>query len=192
MNRLKKLIEERKALLASCDAIANSEEDITDEQRKTLDEAEIRMEAIDAEIEKLQKLATRQAEQEAIENRAAKPTSPRFSEPQGDRSAQEQRDIEKFSLGRLVQCLARKAPLDGIEAEMAQEGEREQRACGISGSGGVMISAKAFTAEKRDMTATGGTNLNQGGMTIALDKMPLIDSLFARLALSRAGATLMT
>lgn len=106
-------------------------------------------------------------------------------------SQKERRDIETFSLSRFVLQAAR-GHFDGIEAEMVQEGEKVARDRGVS-SRGLMLPPEAITVnrERRDMTATGGTDLNEGGLTIATDKMPLIEALFHRQVLNQAGITVL-
>ena len=110
-------------------------------------------------------------------------------------SQQEERDVEKFNFAKLLNHLHRSAKggltsLDGIEAEMAAEGEREARASGIQ-AGGIVLPRMLVRRENRDMTATGttSTSLDQGGMTIATEKRGLLDDFFNSSIMSSLGST---
>jgi HK97 family phage major capsid protein len=118
-------------------------------------------------------------------------------------STSEQRDLGRFDLAKLVNHLHRNAKgarteaLDGIEAEMIAEGEREARAAGIQ-TGGIMlprmlVRRAASGVEFRDMTATGQTSTagDQGGMTIATEKRGLLDDFYNASVLRQAGATVL-
>lgn len=104
----------------------------------------------------------------------------------------EDRDASGFSIGRLVRSQFDGKTLDGVEREICDEGAEEARSAGLSGNGYV-IGSRAFQTAKeyRDMTVTGGTGGNQGGMTVATQKNPLLGSLFNSLFIARAGATVL-
>jgi HK97 family phage major capsid protein len=80
--------------------------------------------------------------------------------------------------------------LDGIEAEIAAEGEKEAREAGISNSGALML-PRAFV--RAGMTATGTTSTagDQGGMTVATAKGALLDDFFNASVLRDLGATVL-
>ncbi len=89
--------------------------------------------------------------------------------------------------------------LDGVEAELISEGEKEARDAGIDHAG-IMLPRLLVrrggvrpNAEQRDMTATGttSTSLDQGGMTIATEKKGLLDDFFAASVMRTAGATVL-
>lgn len=114
-------------------------------------------------------------------------------------SAGEKRDMARFDIGRMLRSMhatAKGAPskLDGIEAEIVAEGEREARDAGIE-SGGLFL-PRSFVrrqAERRDMTATGQTSVagDQGGMTIQTDTAGLLDDFFNASVIRQAGATVL-
>jgi len=203
MKTLKELIEERKALLDKIDAILDKPEsrsedgeetgELSEEQRKQLDGLKSELTNLDVEIKDTEERAEQREQQRRLEARAAEP---RYTGVQGQFSRQERKDIERFSLARTVRLLAEgrgMEALDGVEGEMAQEGQMEAQASGIQTRGrSVMISAKALSnPEYRDMTATGGSDGDQGGMTIATQKMGLLDSLMNALVIRNLGATFM-
>lgn len=100
----------------------------------------------------------------------------------------EKRELASFNLSKFIRE-ASNGRLEGLEREIAEDGEREARESGIS-TRGFMLPMKAFL--KRDMTATGGSGLDQGGMTIATDKKNLLEELFNKQVTVQAGATLLT
>lgn len=106
----------------------------------------------------------------------------------------EKRDVERFSLSRLIALRAASQPLDGAEAEFVAHGAREAREAGVSPQGLMIPSVVLRNTERRDLTATGttSTTLDQGGMTIATEKGTLQEALFERLVLAQAGATVLT
>lgn len=108
----------------------------------------------------------------------------------------EKRDVARFDFSKLLNHMHRSArgvsmqALDGVEAEMLQEGEREARASEIS-TGGIVLPRILVRSEKRDMTATGTTSVtgDQGGMTVATNKAGLLDDFFNASVIRSAGAT---
>lgn len=121
-----------------------------------------------------------------------------------DLTTSEERTLDRFDLAKVVNHLHRAArggnsgQLDGAEAEMIQEGEKEAREAGVR-HGGIMLPRALVRRhdlrgrERRDMTATGttSTTLDQGGMTIATQKMGLLDDFFNASIIRQAGATVL-
>jgi HK97 family phage major capsid protein len=113
-------------------------------------------------------------------------------------STNEVRDINRFDLSAVLGHLHRQArgasgkALEGVEAEMIAEGEREARNAGIE-SGGIFLPRMLVRREARDMTASGSTSVagDQGGMTIATEKRGLLDDFFSASVLRQAGATVL-
>lgn len=113
-------------------------------------------------------------------------------------STHEERDIAKFSLGRALRASAgiNSERMDGIEAELIQEGAREAREAGIGSFKGIML-PRIFTRrqdrrrEARDMTATGQTSVagDQGGITIATTPTGLLDDFYNDDILESLGIT---
>lgn len=177
MNRLKEMNERRGVALKEANTLLDKaraeKRDLSKDELAALEGAQSKIDAIDANI---------QAEIRQAALASAAPVA---------LSDKETREVNSFDWGRFLRGAAINR-IDGVEAEMAQEGEREARAAGISGNGFVLPRLLVRRGvETRDMTATGGTSLNQGGMTIATDKAGILDSFFDRLVVRQAGATVL-
>lgn len=109
--------------------------------------------------------------------------------PASDLSRGDQRDMSQFDLGKVVRSLVEERGLDGIEHEIISEGRREAKECGIGVTRGVTL--PGFFV-KRDMTATGGTGGDQGGMTVATQKAGLLDDFYNASIMRQLGATVLT
>lgn len=109
--------------------------------------------------------------------------------PAADLSRSEQKDLDKFDLSKALRSRLGSGKLDGVERELIDEGIKEARTAGIPQEGGIML--PSFYV-KRDMTATGGSGGDQGGMTIATQKAGLLDDFFNSSVISNLGATVMT
>jgi HK97 family phage major capsid protein len=177
--RIKQLTETRGAKLKEARSIVEAAQ--KEERELSADEL-TKLDGLYSEAESTARTIQAEARQLAEEGRKL------------DLNFTEQREIEqKFSLARMLGALSEGRPLDGMEAEMAAEGQKEARESGISSKGIIVpqwaIRLATRRSEQRDLTATGGTSLNQGGMTIETDKAGLLDDLFNRSVLGRAGAT---
>lgn len=198
----KKLLDEEQYILDNPEETRGEGDDavtnLSKEQRSRLDTLKSDLTQLDDLIASAERRADARKQQIELERRSQQPERPRIvPDMRSGFSDGEHRDMNGFSLGRVVQLLSEGRSLeqlDGIEGEMAIEGRKEAIESGIEVRGrSVMISGNALmSAERRDMTATGGTNLNQGGNTIATGKMPLLDSLMNRLVFSELGATVLT
>lgn len=211
------------ALGASLEDLANCRSELLDQERSILDnpegkegegesvrtflteEQETRLKLLDADLRRIdgmikteERRITREDEQRALESRITQRSqvvTPRYSPPQAPLSAGQQRDIGRFSIGRLLRCMVEDKPIDGIEGEMAQEGDNECRELGLNRRGkSIMVSALAFggAGDQRSLTATGGTGGDQGGMTIATQKASLLEALFPQSVFGQLGATILT
>lgn len=104
-----------------------------------------------------------------------------------DLSRDEKRTIERFDLGRVLRALAQgsgSTPLDGVEAEMIQEGLKEARDARISSNGIILPSLIC----RRALSATGGTTDQYGGELVATEKRGLLGDFYNSSVLERAGA----
>jgi HK97 family phage major capsid protein len=180
MNRIKQLNEQRGAKLKEAAALSTD---------KAEDRAKIT--ALHTEIEGIDQAIMLEARQLELAGQRA----PSLSEG-------EKRDLAGFDYGKLLNHLHRSAkgtayaPLDGLEAEIVQEGEKEARAAGISTAGinlpRLLVRRHAGAQiERRDMTATGGSSGDQGGNTIATNKAGLLDVFYLRSVLQNSGATVL-
>lgn len=185
MKRLKELLEKRGAKAKEArtlsDTVINAGRAFTAEERSKIETIQKEVEDIDATIA----IESRQA---AIESQRA----PKLTDG-------EQRDMARFDIGRMLRSMhasakGAKSSLDGIEAEMVQEGEREARSAGIESAG--LFLPRSFVRrcqERRDLTATGKTSVDgdQGGMIIATEKAGLLDDFFNASVMRSAGATVL-
>lgn len=201
------LTEARAALITEQDGILDapaetrgegdaSEQVLSKEQRDRNDAIEIELKALDKKIETEERRLDRKNEQTRLESRNKTLRTPRVGVPDVNTgfSQSEKRDLAGFRLATLIQDLSEGRSLDGIEAEMAQDGRSEAVASGIEVRGrSVMVSGKALqSAEQRDLTATGGTGGNQGGMTVPTNKLGLLDSLMHGNPIAQLGGTVLT
>lgn len=112
-------------------------------------------------------------------------------------SQSEQRDVAKFSLGRIVRHLDRSfrggvvGALDGIEAEMIQEGEKEARQSGLNVSG-IALPSMLLKEQRANLSVTGGTTDQYGGALVATEKRGLLGDFYNSSVLEQAGALVFT
>lgn len=106
----------------------------------------------------------------------------------------EQRDIAKFDLGKVVRHLDRcfrgqPSMLDGAEAEMVQEGEKEARGLNVSG---LALPSLLLKEQRATLSVTGGTTDQYGGALVATTKAPVIGDFYKSSVLEQAGAMVFT
>jgi HK97 family phage major capsid protein len=107
-------------------------------------------------------------------------------------SPREQRDLSGFSIVRGLGAIMQGRQLEGLEGEMHQEAIREAQRSGVNLEGNFHIPSVVLNHGRRDMTATGGTDGDQGGTMIATNLGSFIDLLYARLVLRDLGAQVLT
>ena len=162
--------------------------DFTEEMSNKWDELSNRAEDLNKSIE-------REAFIEAEEVRKANEEAKRKSNEDARRSVSKKTEEEKVSTefrltgknGAITQLVER-GRLEGVAAEMHQEGVHEARQAGLSPSGNITIPKMMVRTpgQKRDMTA--GTT-TQGGFTIQTEVGDLIPFLDPTLVTERLGAT---
>jgi len=110
----------------------------------------------------------------------------------------DRRDLSKYSLLRAMR-MHMAGKLDGIEAEMHQEGVNELRNLDIEPVGLVvprllMHGERGYIpkAERRAITATGGSAGSEGGVMIPTEVTPLITTLLDKMVLAGLGTTFWT
>lgn len=106
----------------------------------------------------------------------------------------EERDVARLDIGKILRHMNRGGQggaLDGIEAEMIQQGESEARAAGLTVSG---IALPEFVArrENRDLSVTGGTTTQYGGELVATEKQGLLGDFYSASVLAANGAMVLT
>lgn len=168
--------------------------EFTQEQRDRLAALESELDQLDAKIDQKQVEVDRRNKQAALEKRAKSTDFRNVPDLKTGFSEKEHRDLDNFSLSRFIQLLSEGRSLDGIEGEMAIDGAAEAKASGIEvRARAFMVSGKALqSAERRDLSATGGTGGDKGGMTVETDKAGLLDSLFHGNPIAQAGGTVLT
>lgn len=110
----------------------------------------------------------------------------------GTPSRSEQRDLGQFSLVRGLRSLMEGRGLSGIELEMHQEAQREGQQAGIALRGQLSLPTVLLNHGRRDMTATGGSNGDQGGTTVATNLGSFIELLYAKMVIRGLGAQFLT
>lgn len=109
--------------------------------------------------------------------------------PYNDLSKGQKRDIGTFDFGKALRSCIGQVKLDGIEKEVIDEGFKEAKRSNIEQTEGIML--PGFFV-KRDLTATGGTGGDQGGMTIETQKAGVLDDFYNASIMRQLGATVMT
>lgn len=181
---LKTLNEQRGAKLKQGQELT---ETVTKEDRGFSDDERNKIRGINDEVEKIDQ----DIEQElrTIANLAKKGP---------DLSKQEERDLARFNLGKVVRHLDRAykgqpSQLDGIEAEMIQQGETEARTAGINASGLVLPELILRNRENRaTLSVTGGTTNQYGGELVATEKNGILGDFYNSSVLEQKGAMVLT
>ncbi len=178
MNRIKELNETRGAKLKEAATVI---ELATTEKRELTNEEAQKVNGLHDEAERIANSIATEAR-----NLAA------LSQNVPTLSRQEQKDVDKFSLGKVLRAMTEGKTLDGIEREIIEEGRNEARAAQIN-AGGIFLPRFAIRKENRDMSATVTTSVtgDQGGMTIATEKRGLADDFYNGSIARALGATVL-
>ena len=157
------------------DKVTEEKRDISEEEQKRLDEIIVSKRS----LEGFDKIFIQK--EENMRSQASK--NPGKKSP----AEKETEEIRKFSFMRIIQSKIQERNLDGLEAEMHQEADKEFRESNIGSSlQGVGIPSIVF----RSMTATGETSTagDQGGNWIPTEKQGLMLALRPRLVMAQLGA----
>ena len=183
--KLKLLQETRGGLVKQAREILDAAS--TDKRGLTVDEQN-KLAGIEGEINGLDVTIEAEIRQIAREANAA----PNFS-------AQEQREISKFSLGKVIREIDRsfrgqQSRIDGIEAEMIQEGEKEARSAGLNVTGITLPSMllKSGKENRATLSVTGGTSDQYGGVLVATGKAGILGDFYDQGVLEASGALVLT
>ena len=186
MKNSQKLKEEKRSLFDASQKIVEEVEkreskEFTEDEQKTFDANEARMDALDAEI----------ARAEKFERRLAETAGAAHTREQNNKEAREA--AEGFNLLKAIRSQLPNQQLDGKELEMHQEAIKEARALGQDIQG-VGIPAIILQGEKRDLTATGVTSVagDQGGVLVPTLIGGFIEPLKAKMVLAKLGAQYLT
>ena len=189
---LKQVIEERAAKL---DRIAALSEITKAENRNWTAEEKAEFDKLESEVRALN------ATKETLEaqERAALYTAARAAGApvQGQFSQGEERDLDKYSLRSVFLAKLENRALDGIEREMHEEGLKERMASGANVESGFIIPDSvlgrlASKHLKRNVSATGGSNGDQGGVMVPKDVNDYVAVLRERSLMLQLGARYLT
>jgi len=107
----------------------------------------------------------------------------------------EARDLSRFDYAKVLRSLVLGGGLDGLERELAQEGERELRSAGLPTGGGVMLPRLLVRARPRrriEPRARVAGEAAKGGALVRDEwEVGLLDDFFDASVLVRAGATVL-
>lgn len=173
---LKTLNEQRGAKLKEAQSIT---EKAGAEKRGFSDDERNKLRGLNDEIEKLNEDITE--ETRSIAN---------LSHQAPNLTKQERQDVARFDIRKLLNHMNRGgqgAPIDGIEAEMIQEGEREARTAGLTVTG-IALPEMLTVREARDLSVTGGTTQQYGGELVATTKQGLLGDFYNASVLASNGA----
>lgn len=180
---MKQLKEKREALAAlRAELLTLSKaEALTDEQIT-------RMGEINGEVDKLAgEISTLEAAQRSL---AAVPVV----HTTGTGEAREQDKLSKrFSMIKTMTELSSRSAVSGLEKELADEAREQNMRAGLTASTtGVtlpawLINRRAAKPEKRDITATGGSSITEGGGNVATNVGGILNALESYMILSQLG-----
>jgi HK97 family phage major capsid protein len=180
---MKQLKEKREALAAlRGELLTLSKADaLTDEQIT-------RMGEINGEVDKLAgEIATLEATQRSL---AALPVV----HTTGTGEAREQDKLSKrFSMIKTMTELSSRSAVSGLEKELADEAREQNMRAGLTASTtGVtlpawLINRRAAKSEKRDITASGGSSVTEGGGNVATNVGGILNALESYMILSQLG-----
>lgn len=205
--KLKELIEQRKALLTKIDAILDKADldkrDMNPDEEKSVVDLRSEVKGLDTKIEQTKsRIAEREAQDELERNNlSTEPVVRSLADPSIQEEGLSQKEIkalQKYSFVRAFNQLLEGEKLTGLEKEMNEEGAKELRDSKVERANGNLIVPQLIltragvlgSMEKRDLTATGGTN-TEGGFTIATQLGSLIDRLRKKLVMANLGTTML-
>lgn len=154
-----------------------------------LDAAEAELRSAEEQVERLERISTTQARAAGWNTTTTTaPTTVNLIQRQGDNP---EKVRGEFRLLDAVRMISAGKQLEGLAAEMDQEGKKEARQSALPDAGQGNITIPAFlmsqrNSERRDITATTTTT---GGHTIQTELQPLIGFLDPRLTVLSMGAT---
>ncbi len=181
---IRELIEEREILDQEVEAIFDSVKDderLTEDQLTDIGDKQAEMKKYDKEI-----VVKQAQEQRAALKVAAKVADGKVVDSEGE-------EMKKFSLNKGLMTLLKKKPLEGFEAEINQEGEKDfQESKAPYRGDGIMLPLKMATLPTKEKVARDLTVSTEGADLVETTHGSFIDVLRATPQLVNLGATLMT
>ena len=183
MKTSSKLMEERGALVEELETILNG---ASAEARDFTDAENERQDSIHNAIVDLDEAIQRAKNNDAV-----------FAAAAGNAvSASEAKEVNeirgRFSLTKAIADLTNKGQLDGVEAEMVQEGRSEMQRVGQSARGNITIPSFLMRSEARaneTYTVNDSNGQAQGDATRGIDHAPIVEGLRPVPLLERIGGT---
>lgn len=164
-------------------------------ETESRDYSEDETKEIDTLLSEIRALDDKIARAEAMEEQARQAAAGAGAPSGGGLGKEQERDLKKFSFVRFMRGAVAGRSLDGIEAEMQQEAEKEMRDAGqvsapdAYGIPMVLLNQRfAPSAHKRDMTA--GTD-TAGGFTVPTSVEGYVEALRERTVLLSNGAEML-
>ena len=169
------LVEELETLL---DGVASEERDFSEEENTRQDSIHKGVADLDTKIK-------RAKSNEAVFTAVA-------TDSVSKSETQEKSQMRgKFSMTKAISDIVNKGGLEGLEAEMAQEGRREMNESGASARGNITIPSflmgEARANETYSVDDTNGQN--QGNKVRGVDHAPMVEGLRPVSVMERMGAT---
>lgn len=192
MSKLKEKKEARAKKLERIDALAKITKD---EKRDWTPEETTEFEELEEEVRTLnEEIKTLEAQERAALIAAARLAG---NPVQGPNSEKEERELDQYSLRKVMLAKLENRGLDGLEAELHQEGVKERQVAGAGAEGGyiipeMMLGRLAQKYSGRSVNATGGTGGDQGGVNVPTDVMGYVTALRERSLMLQLGAQYLT
>lgn len=191
-DQLKQQRKEKRDRLAEIQTTAKNEkrEDYTADEATEIDGLLEEIRSLDTKIEDAEKTERRSLEIAAAV--AGGGNAPDVSE-------RDMKDLRNYSMLKTLRSVANpNYKLEGIELEMDQEARREAQSVGASPSTGALMLPMhvlrnlPMGAEKRDVSAEGGSGGSEGGVSVQTTVTSYIEALRNRTLLTRLGIPLVT
>lgn len=180
----KELKEQRSTLLDQMQGILDKakeeKRDLSAEDNTAVDDLNKKVEDLNIEIQRMERMEANMAIR-------AKDFINKSNEEN------EKKEVQNYSFLRAIRCAMPGGKLDGLEREMHDEAKREASASGITIEGVGIPGILLRKSEKRDMTASTGSSLADGGVLVPTMLQPgFIDTLAAKMVLVEMGAQFLT
>ena len=171
--------EELEELRSALDALVKNKEEredatFTEEERAEFDSKFSEMENLRADIEQLEK-------ENVILNQKETPKKMEA------RKSEENKIQEAFSFGEAIRQ-AKSGRLEGLYAELNQEGQREALNSGISVSGGITLPEFSLRAN----TVTQGTQPAEGANLVPTESIGIVEALYSQTIMAEAGVSMLS
>jgi HK97 family phage major capsid protein len=182
MKNSKNLMEERGALVEELETLLDG---VASEERDFSEEENTRQDSIHKGVADLDTKIKRAKSNEAVFTAVA-------TDSVSKSETQEKSQMRgKFSMTKAISDIVNKGGLEGLEAEMAQEGRREMNESGASARGNITIPSflmgEARANETYSVDDTNGQN--QGNKVRGVDHAPMVEGLRPVSVMERMGAT---